>query len=133
MMELQNNNYRVVEENQIFIGRQGDLAKTSPLLECAGLLIYSNADRQGVLAHWQDKGIESSLCDILSQLKLKNPDAVIAGCGLPIECLIEDSQPYKEVRSFLEARKIPIREEKVGLDRQVELETNFSEGSYSLI
>tara|TARA_Y100000310_G_scaffold284177_1_gene306798 strand:- start:8489 stop:8866 length:378 start_codon:yes stop_codon:yes gene_type:complete len=122
----------IVEENELFAGREGDTAKTSSLLECAGLFIYSDVNRQGILTHWQDKGIEESLRNALFQLKLRDPYAIIAGCGVPIECLVDDSQTYQEVREFLSKERIPIREEKVGSDHKVELEVRFSDGSYKI-
>lgn len=123
----------IVEENELYIGRGNCIARTSKLLECAGLFVYSETDKLGLLAHWQDKKIETSLSDALSQLSLKEPMAIIAGCGVPTECLVEDSQPYKEVRNFLNNRKIPIKEERIGLDHSVELEVNFSNGYYNVI
>lgn len=125
--------YQTVNENDLFIGGGGDLAMTSPLLECAGMFIYSQPSRKGTLIHWQDRGIGERAHATLQELKLRNPHAVIAGCGIPIECLdIDESQTYREIREFLDSEKIPIRDEKVGLDTQVELKVNFSDGSYEV-
>ncbi len=132
MTRKQKIDYEVIEENDLSICKQKGLAMTSPLLECAGLFIYSSINREGILAHWQDRKIEELLYNALSQLKLKNPNVVIAGCGVPIECPIYNSQTYQEVKEFLNKEGIPIREQKVGLDLPLELKVNFSNGLYRI-
>jgi hypothetical protein len=122
----------IVEENEVYAGGCNSIARTSPLLECAGVFVYSEIDRMGLLAHWQNREIERSLDSELSKLSLSKPQAIIAGCGVPIECLVEDSQSYEEVREFLNNKRIPIKEQRIGLDNQVELEVNFSDGSYRI-
>lgn len=134
MSKKSNTDYKIIEENDLFIGKRGDLAMTSPLLECAGLFIYSEDNIKGVLAHWQNREMVEHLYSVLSQLRLESPYAVIAGCGIPIECLsIDESQMYQEVKEFLDEERIPIRDQKVGLDHKIELEVNFSDGSYIII
>ena len=124
----------IVEENEFFIGKQGEVAITSPLLECAGLFIYSGQNKKGILAHWQKGGdLEKKLANALSRLKLNNPNAVIAGCGVPTECTLDGSETYAEVTKFLDKAKIPIRYEEVGLDHQVQLKTDFSSGTYDIV
>ena len=134
MTRKSNTDYEIVEENDLFIGQRGDLAMTSSLLECAGLFIYSEDNIKGVLVHWQNREMVERLYSVLSQLRLESPYAVIAGCGIPIECLsINESQTYQEVREFLDKIEIPIRKEKVGLDHKIELEVNFYDGYYILM
>ncbi len=125
--------YEIVHENDFFIGKCGDTAKTSPLLQCAGVFIYSKANQAGILVHWQDNELKERLKKQLSGLELINPEAVIAGCGMPIECLlIEESRTYKEVRDFLGEERIKVIDEKIGFDRKVELKADFSNGLYKL-
>ncbi len=124
---------KVVEENEVFIGKKGEVAITSPLLECAGLFIYSRKDKKGVLAHWEDKGtLEKKLAKALSRLNLKNPHAIIAGCGVPMECTLDASETYAQVSNFLDENGIPIRHEEVGLNHPVQLRANFSDGNYEI-
>ena len=125
--------YKTLEENDLVTERDCTVARTSPLLECGALFIYSMVDRKGILAHWQDKKIEGGLYKELLQLRLNSPIAVIVGCGLPIECPIEESRTYSEITDFLRRSKTQIREEKVGLDHKLELAVDFFDGSYTII
>ncbi len=133
-MEEDKKDYEIVYENDIFIGEKGDLAKTSPLLECAGLFIYSNIDNKGILAHWESRENLVEKIDIaLKELKLNNSYSIIVGCGLPVECLsYSDSKTYCEVKEFLTKKKILIRDELVGFDKILELQVNFSNGFYQI-
>lgn len=129
---MPHNYYIIVEENEVFIGESGDFAKTSPLLECAGLFIYDKNQRRGVLIHWQDKTAKKKTRAALHQSKLQNPYAILRGCGIPTECLsLSESRVYREVKEFLRAERIPVRSEKTGLDCRVQLSVRFSDGVYS--
>ena len=125
---------KIVEENEVFTGKNREVAVTSPLLECAGLFIYSNKDKKGILANWKEKAnLEKRLARSLSRLNLKNPHAIVAGCRVPMECMLEDSQTYSEVSNFLDHMGIPIRYEEVGLNHLVQLKVDFTNGNYEVI
>lgn len=124
---------KTVYENEILFCRESGIAITSPLLDCAGLFIYDKVARAGTLAHWQDRSIENRLKESLLDMNLTNSYAIIAGCGMPVECLsLNDSKTYCEVREFLNSLKIKINDQKVGLDREVSLKVDFSNGIYTI-
>lgn len=126
-----NNRCPVLEENSFFIGKSGDCARTSPLLECAGLFIYDENRRQGMLIHWQDATIRDEAHLALEKLKLGDPYVVLRGCGVPVECLsLEESRVYQEVSKFLKEEHLPVRSQRVGFDCRFQFSVNFSNGVY---
>ncbi|MEK6792642.1 MAG: hypothetical protein AABX96_00420 [Nanoarchaeota archaeon] len=124
------NKYFVVEENALFTSQDGNFAKTSPLLQCVGLFVYDGMQKQGVLAHWASNSIVQPLKSKLDLIRLRNPEAVMVGCGVVAECPFEDSYIPMEVTDFLTKERILIRVERVGLDCATELRVNFLNGTY---
>lgn len=131
------NRYFVVEENNLFTQEDGNFARTSALLDCAGVFIYEKRKKEGVLAHWYDQRIVEPLKRKLELIKLDNPKVVIAGCA-KAECS-DYPDSYHEVISFLTKEGIPITPQKVGLitqrvglDHALELRVNFLNGNYRI-
>jgi len=129
---INRNRYGIVEEDCLFTEQDGNFARTSPLLQCAGLFIYDRMQKQGVLAHWASDTIVQPLKSKLELIGLRNPEAVIAGCGVVAECPLEDSYTHEKVMTFLTKEGIPIRAQRVGLDCAMELRVNFLNGTYGV-
>lgn len=122
----------ILYENGILEGQGSVKAETSALLDCAGLFVYSRQDKKGLLVHWQDEEIVSEVAAVLRRLRLRDPYAVIAGCGVPVECSMNDSLPYMQIQKLLDQLKIRVVKENVGGQTPLKLVVDFSNGGYRI-